>query len=283
VRILGFILLTGVACVAAPAVTQEGGSLLSRYDLGTRSQRADLPGRLDEVSGLATTPDGRLFAHGDERAWVHEIDPETGEVGKRFMFGDQTAVGDFEGIAIVGERFFLVTSTGLLYESREGADREETPYLVTDTGLGPSCEVEGLEYHAGWDELLLLCKNSVPDRGTIVVHRLPISPDTERPAPIEIPRSELEAFGLPSAFHGSAIVWDASSGTLILVAAREEAMIEVTEDGRVVAGVKLARRRHAQAEGLAIGADGTLFIADEQNGRSARITMYYATDVEVSR
>ena len=60
-------------------------------------------------------------------------------------------------------------------------------------------------------------------------------------------------------------------------------MIEVSEEGQIIAGFKLARRRHAQAEGLAIGPDGTLFIADEQNGRSARITMYYPTNPEVSR
>ncbi|MCH7891399.1 MAG: DinB family protein [Gemmatimonadetes bacterium] len=29
---------------------------------------------------------------------------------------------DFEGIAVVGERFYLVTSSGRIYESREGAD-----------------------------------------------------------------------------------------------------------------------------------------------------------------
>lgn len=281
-RSTGIIVLFAAAFSAVPAAAQEPG-LLSRYDLGTRSLRADLPGRLAEVSGLAITPDGRLFAHDDERAWVHEIDVETGEVGKRFMFGSQTARDDFEGMAIVGERFFLISSGGLLYESREGADREEMPYRVTDTGVGRHCEVEGLDYQANWDELLILCKTSTPDRGTIVLHRLPLDPDKERRPPIEISRSLLGAFGLSSDFHGSAVVSDPSAHSLILVAAREEAMIEVSEEGEIIAGVKLARRRHAQAEGLAIGPDGTLFIADEQNGRSARITMYYPTNPEVSR
>jgi len=240
--------------------------------------RADLPGSLDEISGLAFTADGRLFAHGDERAWIHEIDPATGTVSKRFMLGNRTARDDFEGIAIVGERFFLISSGGILYESREGEDREEVEFRVTDTGLASRCEVEGLEYHAAWDELLILCKTVSPDQGAIVIHRLPLDPAKQRPPPIQVDRSQLEQFGLGPDFHGSAIAHQASTRRLLMIAAREETMIEVTEEGRIVAGVQLSSQRHAQSEGLAIGRDGTLYIADEKNGRSARITMYYAQD-----
>ena len=86
------------------------------------------------------TPDGRLFAHGDEKATIHEIDPATGEVGKRFFLGNHTARDDFEGIAIVGERFFLISSLGILYEFREGDDREEVAYTRFDTGVGGRCD-----------------------------------------------------------------------------------------------------------------------------------------------
>ena len=86
-------------CSPVPGIAQDVPTILERFDFGTRSARADLPGRLDEVSGLAFTPDGRLFAHDDERAWVHEIDPATGEVGKRFMLGERTAHDDPSALA----------------------------------------------------------------------------------------------------------------------------------------------------------------------------------------
>jgi uncharacterized protein YjiK len=235
-----------------------------------------MPGRLDEISGLAMTADGRLFGHNDERATVNEIDPATGEQGKRFSIGDPPIEGDFEGIAIVGDRFFLLASVGLLYEFREVGDRETSPHRVTDTGLGATCEAEGIDYDAREDALLVACKVSSPDRGAIVVHRVPLDPSRSRLEPIEIPRDQLAAFGLNADFEASSVAVS-PSGTLYLTSAVAEALIEVDRTGRVLAGHRLDRDRHRQPEGLAFGADGTLFIADERNRESARITPYRRT------
>lgn len=266
--------LLAVVGLAGLAEVQEQATLVERYDFGKRSMRRDLPGRLDEVSGLAFTPDGRLFAHGDERAWIHEIDARTGRVGKRFMFGERTARDDFEGIAIVGERFFLISSGGLLYEGREGEDREEMPYRLTDTGIGQTCEAEGLEYHPGWDELLIPCKSTTLDLDAIVIHRVPLAPDSPRNPPILVARAELAAHGIDRDFHPSALALDPGTGTLILVAAREEALLEISPEGRVISGLRLSRQRHPQPEGAAFGPDGTFYLADESNGRDARLTAY---------
>ena len=264
-----------LACAPAGTASQELDSSLARYDFERQVDRFDMPGRLDEISGLATTADGRLFGHNDERATIHEIDPRTGEVGKRFSLGDPPIRGDFEGIAIVGDRFLLITSLGLLYEFREVGDRETAPHRVTDTQLGPTCEAEGLDYDAREQELLVACKTSSPDRGTIVVHRLPLDPSRARPEPIEISRGQLEAFGLDADFEASTLAVS-PSGTLYLASATAEALIEVDRSGHVLAGLPLARDRHRQSEGLAFGVDGMLYIADEQNRESARITVYRA-------
>jgi uncharacterized protein YjiK len=223
-----------------------------------------MPGRLDEVSGLATTADGRLFGHNDERATVHEIDRETGVLGKRFSLGDPMIDGDFEGLAIAGERFFLITSQGLLYEFREAGDRATAPHRATDTGLGASCEVEGLEFDATEAVLLIACKVSTPDRGSIVVHRFSLDPDRGRLASIEIPKRQLTAFGLDPEFQASSVAVS-PTGTLFLASAAPEVLIEVDRTGRLLGAVELRRRRHPQSEGLAFGPDGALFIADERN------------------
>ncbi len=269
--LLSLLAMMGLSGLAG---VQEQATLVERYDFAKRAMRRDLPGRLDEVSGLAFTADGRLFAHGDERAWIHEIDPETGEVGKRFMFGERTARDDFEGIAIVGERFFLISSGGLLYEGREVGDREDTPYRVTDTGLGQTCEVEGLEYHPEWDELLIPCKSTTLDLDAIVIHRVPLSPDTPRPPPILVERAAVALHGVDRDFHPSGIALDPNTGTLVLIAAREQSLLEISADGRVISALRLSRRRHPQAEGVAFGPDGTFYLADESNGRDARLTAY---------
>jgi uncharacterized protein YjiK len=248
-------------------------TVAERYDFSDFTMRFALPGRLAEVSGLAATPDGRLFAHDDERAVVYELDVHREEVSKRFSLGSPPVAGDFEGITVAGERFFMVTSRGVLYEFREMPDRGESPYRVTDTGLGAHCEVEGLDYDLASDELLFACKVSAPDRGTIVVHRIPLDPERARPAPLEVSRNQIATFGVDPSFEPSAISVT-PTGTLILLSASREALIEVDRTGRVLAGVRLPERRHRQPEGLAYGADGTLYIADEGDGSAARVTAY---------
>lgn len=248
-------------------------TLLDRYDFSKRTARFDLPGRLDEVSGLAFTPDGRLFGHDDERGRVHEIDPETGVVGKRFDVGEDMVRADFEGIAIAGDRFFLISSRGLLYEFREGRDREAVPYRMTDTGVGADCDAEGLDYDEVEDALLIACKASTPDRGVIVIHRLPLDPERARLPPLTISKEQLGAHGLGEDFDPSAIAVD-PTGTLVLLSGRHEAIIEVDRAGRILAGFALSDDRHPQPEGLEFGPDGTLYIADEKNRRDARMTVY---------
>jgi uncharacterized protein YjiK len=246
--------------------------VLALFDFDRPTATFEMPGRLDEISGLGITADGRLFGHDDERGTVHEIDRESGEVGKRFSIGDPPLRADFEGLAIVEDRFFLVTSAGLLYEFREVGDRETSPHRVTELGVG-GCEVEGLDYEPTTHALLVACKVAAPERGSIVVHRAPIDPERPRPAPIEISRAQLPAFDLRADFQPSSIAVS-PAGTYLLVSADPEALIEVDDTGRVMGGIDLPGRRHPQSEGLAFGPDGTLYIADEQNDRPARITAY---------
>jgi len=271
-RVLALLYLAGGT---APASAQEDTPVLGTYGLNaTGGERFEMPGRLDEISGLATTSGGRLFAHDDERATIHEIDPETGVVGKRFSLGDPPLQADFEGLAIAGERFFMITSAGLLYEFREAADRATTPYRLTDTGLGAICETEGLDYDGRDDVLLIACKVSSTGRGEIVVHRASLDATVGRLAPIVVPRSALRGLDVDPELQPSSVVVS-PAGTLLLASAAPEAIIEIDRSGRVLAAVDLRRRLHPQPEGLAFGVDGSLLVADERNDASAAVITRY--------
>jgi uncharacterized protein YjiK len=264
---------------------QVGGQvarpLTERYDLERRSVRWVLPGRLDEVSGLAFTADDRMFAHDDERATLYAIDPSTGSVGRGFDVGPTGPVrDDFEGLAIVGERWFLVSSRGILYEFREAPEGGSAPVRVTDTGLGAGCEVEGLAHDARAGALLLACKNVAPRADVVRVHRLSLDPDATPLPPLRVPFSALAGAGLTGGFHPSGIDVDPSTGSLVLVAAAEEALVELAPDGRVLSVLHLSRGRHPQPEGIAFGPDRRLWIADEAHGRDARLTAYDPRRVE---
>lgn len=264
---LGLLLATVLAMAG-----QAASALPDRYDFERPSERFELPRGLNEISGLAITADGRLFAHADEAAIVYELDRATGSVVKRFSLGGATVRGDFEGIAIVGDRFFLVTSQGLLYEFREVADGARAAFSVVDTGLGARCEVEGLDYDAVDSALWFACKVSAGGRDVLIVHRLAVG-SVEALEPIRVARAQLREQGLDEDFEPSAVAVD-PSGTILLSSASSETLIEVDRAGRLLSGVQLSRGRHPQPEGLAFGPDHTLYVADERNGQAPHLTAY---------
>ena len=233
-----------------------------------------LPGRIRELSGLATTPGDRLFGHDDERAVIWEMDYREGRLIKGFAMGDPER-RDFEGIAVVDERFYLVTSSGRIYESREGADGDRMLFNTYRTGVGEMCEVEGLEFEPSDRSLLMLCKTPKDEslEESIAIFRWSLAEREVTGPPLLVPLAPLRAI-FDRKVHPSGIARHPVSGNYFIVAGPEAVLFEVTPAGEVVDGVQLDRRVHRQAEGIAFSSDGTLLLADEGGNGRARLTLY---------
>ena len=249
--------------IEAQAPARE--SALSRYDLASDPyRRLELPRKLTEISGLAVSEDGRMFGHADERAVISEIDVTRGVILKSFALGDRVR-GDFEGLAIAEGRFYIVTSDGIIYETREGKDGEQVPFDRRDTGLGVECEIEGLGYDPSSRSLLIACKEcrKVGLCDSVTVFRWSIvTKAVARNTVLRIPLGVVRGAGLKG-FSPSGIERDPRTGNYLLVAAKQRAIIELTPAGKLVASAKLAKRWHRQSEGIAILPDLTLVLGDE--------------------
>lgn len=295
------------AAVGTPSAAAKEAAI-SPYHLGAApTWRVQLPASLMEISGIAFTPDGRLFAHGDESATLRELNGRTGEVHKTFALrpgtleselGSEgaavdgkkskkraraavaaagTVPGDFEDIAIVGDLFFLVTSTGTLYEFREGSHGARVPYTVYRTGLEGRCEVEGLTYDGPDNALLLLCKENLPKRSAprqVVVYAWSLREKRLSPSPrLAVDHAAMAGSGV-DAFNGSAFAFVPGTRSLVLVAGPQSVFAEIGADGLVAAAGPLDRRVHPQPEGLAFAPDGTLLIANEGAGGQPSLSGY---------
>jgi uncharacterized protein YjiK len=262
-----------VANVSGGAGASSASDLL---DIGAPLARWELPGTLGEISGLALLPEGRLLAHDDERARIAVIDPRIGVVQKEFYVGDRGTKGDFEGIAVVGDTIYLMTSRGVLFAFREGDDHGSVPYVMHDTKLGKECEFEGLVHDPTTHELVMPCKHLGDARlkDNLVLYRLalPLSKSSTITR-LTIPIEQLRATHPWKGLHPSDITRDPVTGHYVLVAAAERALIEITPDGGVVRAVPLPDG-HEQTEGVAITTDSVLIISDEARAHAASITLY---------
>ena len=241
--------------------------------------RMELPRRLREISGLATTSDHRLLAHDDEAGVVFEIDRRDGSIVKEFELADREGpvAGDFEGIAVAGGRIYLVTSSGRLYESHEGGDGESVLYREYATGVGRDCEIEGLAYDPGGRELLLMCKEARSEElaGRLAMYRWSI--DRKRvnaDSPTVVPVADFARRIGSNRYRSSGIERHPVSGNYFVVAAGQGAIAEMTPAGEVVAAKRFTARWHRQIEGIAFAADGALIVADEGGGGRAILTVY---------
>lgn len=239
-------------------------------------QQWKLPQELREISGLALTTDQRLLAIADEEAAVYELDYRNGALVKVFALGSPTVRGDFEGIAVLGEAVWFMTSNGRLFVSREGEDGERVSFAEYDSGAGEYCELEGLAANVQAASLLLACKKPVSSRDPLKIFTVPIVDG--RPVDLtgtELPEAAIAAKLNMAHTRPSGIAIDPATGNWILVAANHAALISVTPDGTLIDAIILpGKTRHRQAEGIAISTDGLLLIADEGGGGRARLAVY---------
>jgi uncharacterized protein YjiK len=267
-------------------------TLFNYFNNSTNPTSIKLSKKLNEISGLACTPDGRLFAHSDEAAILYEINQTSGEISKTFSVGKKTVKEDFEGLAIVNNFFYLVSSNGTIYEFSEGKNEKDVKYIKYKTKLSSRYDVEGLCYDPQTNALLLACKgypgkNYKNNRAiysfSLTTKELDKEPRFLLPIKKIIKEDKYdfirklgEFFFLPTenTFAPSGINKHPSTGTFFIIAARGNAIIEISDLGEILGKALLKKEFHNQPEGITFLPDQSLIIADEGGSKRATLTKY---------
>ncbi|OPZ97934.1 MAG: hypothetical protein BWY72_01045 [Bacteroidetes bacterium ADurb.Bin416] len=122
------------------------------YDFLRPAKTFELPELLREVSGIARDTDGTLLCVQDELGVVFRFDPKKERLQGMYRFAD---VGDFEDIAINGQKAYVLRSDGAVFTF----DTNDYDGTVTQTIVPlPSMNMEGLFLHSSGKELLFASK-----------------------------------------------------------------------------------------------------------------------------
>lgn len=252
---------------------KDSSSSLSKYALESANPEIiSLPKDLREISGITITDDGRMFGQQDETAIVYEIDYKTGNIIKKFSLGSPPLKEDFEDIVHVNNKFYMVNSKGIIYEFIEGKDKESVDFKTYKTNLKGSNDVEGICFDPETNSLLLACKG---DAGTGVTNEKAIySFSLDKMELNSEPRFILPLSEIKKTFNPSGIKRNPKTGTFFIIAANGNEIVEISKDGKIIGSSPLPKSIHPQAEGIAFGADNTMYISNEGKTGTATIVVY---------
>ena len=266
------------------------------YDLDDPDLKVELPGRLDEISGLDFAPGGkRLVAVNDEDGEVYTVDPLTGDADKGNKFWDDD---DYEGVETVGDDVWVVKSTGTLYQITNWPDDDLEVEKYNDFLNGDN-DVEGLAYDRANNRLLLGCKGQAGKGDEFILQKAIYAFDLERkellkepayriemrqiqdylmvhPAKREIEKL-VEFFGPGQSeftFSPSALAIHPENGELYILSSVGKLLLVLSPDGEVQHLVKLRKKLFPQPEGMCFDRDGSLYISSEGRGKDGRLMRF---------
>jgi uncharacterized protein YjiK len=251
---------------------------LNHYDFsGDNSITVTLPKKIKEISGLAVTSNNRYFAHNDEIGTVFEIDISSGKILNEFYLGNKKIKKDFEGIAVVDDSLYMVTSSGVLYKFSFPDDEQSVEYKKFNTFLSVKNDVEGLCFDRVTNSLLVACKGFAGKnfKGYRAVYSFDLATLSlkEEPAFL-INLDELkQKFNIKN-FSPSGIEVHPKTSNLFLISANQKAIVELSAEGDLLNAVKLDPELHPQPEGITFSSDLELIISDEGKNKKARLTIY---------
>ena len=271
-RLAALTLLASLTCLTSGTAFAEESLLGGKAYAADRLTQFRLPEVLVEISGLALAGDD-LYAHDDELGVIYQIDYEAGRVLSRFAL-EGAVRADFESITFVGERLFLTTSSGDIFETRIGAAESRVPYRRHEGEV--DCEVEGLAADAAGRGLFLACKNLDNDRKDLVIHRWDLDAERLDPEPaLHIRKKQWRRYfeaadeAVPKKLQLTALTTTPTGGYLA-IAGPQKLLLELTGNGKLIATLPLDERSHRQPEGLALTRRGQLIVADEGDNKGSR-------------
>lgn len=252
-----------------------------QYNLADYNEIYPLPGRLQEISGLAYWKDDLLLCVQDEKGNVYVFDKVKKEIVQEIDFGKK---GDYEGITCNKNTVYVVRSDGNLYSFEMQIEPDVRKRKLPFT---KSNDVEGLCMGHNQNELYIACKGSpeISDKKLKgrAVYQFDLDREKLRSRPYihlttEVFTEALEKAGLKPTNHmpfmSSGIAIHPITEDVFLISSVGRLLVVLNKKGDIKSMAPLKRSIFIQPEGICFDASGNLFIASEGKGRKGYILKF---------
>ncbi len=258
------------------------------YDIDHPAQTWTLPDPLREISDITLLSSTEVACVQDERGFVFVYDLISRRITDEVRFASH---GDYEGLANVGSRIYVLRSDGVLFEL---ASLKHHPVVHSFDLHLPFRESEGLCLDTKHDRLLIAPKSRVTSETGKEVRPI-YAFDLNRQVLVSEPAFELNVHairhyakrhdlpvprrpkkngeGMHSVLHflPSAIAVHPITGELFIVSAVDHVLVSSDESGRITGYAVLDASTFRQPEGIAFFANGDMLISNEAAGKAATL------------
>jgi len=267
------------------------------YDLEAPDTTFLLPDNLLEISALSTTSDPDLLAAvQDELGIIFKINKKTGQVEKEITFREP---GDYEGVEMVGDVFFVIKSNGDLFKIT-GLETDNREVKKIETILNKTSDTEGLGYDPLSKKLLVACKGMTPsdqekfeksiftfDLETETLDSVPlfsinlatIQNYLNKGEVVKYYEKLMEGFHPDSGgftFAPSGIAVHPLTGEFYILSSVGKMLMVLDRSGQILHIEKLKKKIFAQPEGICFEPDGTLWISSEgKEGKPGSLSRFW--------
>jgi uncharacterized protein YjiK len=241
------------------------------YNFEKPNKKVKLPKALREISGITWWGEHKVAGIQDEDGYVFIIDLKKGEVKEKEKFNKD---GDYEDIAKVGKKLYIVRNDGNLYRIKD-FDKKDQETSAYPTKLTKKNDVEGLCYDKKNNRLLLLCKEQSGIKKnhakvkSIYAWDLATKSLTDAPV-MTINIQDVRGFCqrklnvIPDGeFKPSGIAIHPITGQFYVVSSNMKVLVVLTEQGEVDVVHLLPKSIFKQPEGITFDEKASLYISNE--------------------
>lgn len=241
----------------------------------TVTKKWDMPNNLKEISGLSYIDEQRFACVQDEIGTVFIYNTTSSSVEKEIPFG---AVGDYEGLAVVGKAVWVLRADGKLFEVND-IDAAKPEVKQYATHLTMKQDSEGLCYDKKNNRLLIAIKGAeigTEDYKGIYAFDLASKKMDQQPVfKIDLLNEVFESNGSgkksKGAINPSGIVIHPINGDMYIPDGRNSKLLITDPTGKIKKLYQLNSKQFSQPEGIAFNSSGDLFIANEGSSQRGNI------------